>query len=189
MKRIFSVLLIGSFLITLGACLSPSGSTLEQKRDAIERMHNETLAQLYRQRPTAESVIDKAAGYAVFSNVNAYFFLGGGLGYGVAVNQSTSQRTYMKMAQGGLGLGVGIQDIRVVFVFHSARAFNDFVTNGWEFGAQADAVAKAREKGGAFTGEVSVDAETTMYTMSESGLMAKVNLAGSKYWRDDTLNF
>ena len=76
-----------------------------------------------------------------------------------------------------------------MFVFHSAKALNAFVTSGWEFGGQADAAAKARDKGVAATGEVSIDAETTMYTMSESGLMAKVNLAGTKYWKDDNLNY
>ncbi|MGK2943451.1 MAG: YSC84-related protein [Desulfuromonadales bacterium] len=93
------------------------------------------------------------------------------------------------MAQIDLGFGLGVQDIRVVFVFHSERALNSFVYNGWEFGAQADAAAKAREKGAAITGEVSIDAETSMYTMTESGLMAKINLAGTKYWRDDNLNY
>ena len=56
-------------------------------------------------------------------------------------------------------------------------------------GGSADAAAKARDKGAAITGEVSIDAETTIYTMSESGLIAKVNLAGTKYWRDDSLNY
>ena len=81
-----------------------------------------------------------------------------------------------------------VQDVRVVFVFHSARAYMDFVNSGWEFGAQADAAAKARNKGVSATGEVSIDAETTMYTMSEAGLMAKANLAGTKYWQDQSLN-
>ncbi|MCK5668437.1 MAG: hypothetical protein KAI15_05080, partial [Gammaproteobacteria bacterium] len=96
---------------------------------------------------------------------------------------------YMRMAQVDLGLGIGVQDIRVVFVFHSARALNSFVDSGWEFGGQADVAAKARDKGAAATGEISIDAETSMYTMAESGLMAKVNLAGTKYWKDDNLNF
>ena len=189
MKKMFALILCATVFLTLSACLSPSGGTLEQKRDAIERMHNETLFQLYRQRTSAESVISKAVGYAVFSNINAYFFVGGGAGYGVAVDQSSGQRTYMKMAQVGAGLGIGIQDIRVVFVFHSARAYNSFINNGWEFGGQADAAAKAREIGGALTGEFSIDAETSMYTMTEAGLMAKVNLAGTKYWKDDYLNY
>ena len=190
MKKNLLLILSVVLLVSLSACLAPSGDTPEQKRAAIQRMHNETLGQLYRQRPTAESVVSKAAGYAVFSNVNAqYIFVGGGGGYGIAVNQSSGQKTYMKMAQAGLGLGLGVQDVRVVFVFHSAQAFNSFVNSGWEFGGQADAAAKARDKGGAVTGEVSIDAETTMYTMSESGLMAKVNLAGTKYWKDDNLNY
>ncbi len=95
----------------------------------------------------------------------------------------------MKMVQGGLGLGLGVQDVRVVFVFHSERSYMNFVNRGWEFGGQADAAAKAEDKGVAATGEVSIDSETTMYTMSEAGLMAKVNLAGTKYWRDDSLNY
>ncbi len=190
MKRFLLLILSATILVSFNACLAPSGDTLEQKRAAIDRMESETLSQLYSQRPTAESVVKKAAGYAVFSNVNAqYLIIGGGGGYGVAVNHSTGQRTYMKMAQIDIGLGLGVQDIRVVFVFHSPRALNSFVYSGWEFGAQGDAAAKARGKGAAITGEVSIDAETTMYTMSESGLMAKINLAGTKYWQDNNLNY
>ena len=190
MKKLILVILIAVVVLPLNACLAPSGETSEQKRVAIQRMHDETLSQLYRQRPASEDIVSKAAGYAVFSNVNAhFFFLGGGGGYGVAVKQSNAQKTYMRMAQVDLGLGIGVQDIRVVFVFHSARALNSFVDSGWEFGGQADVAAKARDKGAAATGEISIDAETSMYTMAESGLMAKVNLAGTKYWKDDNLNF
>jgi lipid-binding SYLF domain-containing protein len=190
MKRFLLLILSAAIVVSLNACLAPSGDSPEQKRAAIQRMHSETLNQLYRQRPTSESVVSKAAGHAVFSNVNAQFtFFGGGGGYGVAVNPSSGQNVYMKMAQADLGFGFGIQDVRVVFVFHSERAFNSFITSGWEFGGQADAAAKARDKGVAATGEISIDAETTMYTMSESGLMAKVNLAGTKYWKDDNLNY
>lgn len=187
-KRVFVGLSL-LLLFILPSCLSPQGQTAEQKRSAILSMHDETLGRLYAQRPTAKEVVDKSAGYAVFSNVNAqYLVIGGGGGYGVAVDRSSGYKTYMKMAQVGLGPGLGVQDIRVVFVFHSPRAYMSFVNKGWEFGAQADAAAKARDKGLAATGEISIDAETTMYTMSEAGLMIKVNLAGTKYWQDGALN-
>lgn len=188
MKRFLPMILSMLLLVFLAACLAPSGSTPGQKRAAIDRMHDETLAQLYRQRPTAQDILGKAAGYAVFSNINVQgLFLGGGAGYGVATSPS-GQKTYMQMAQAGLGIGLGVQDIRVVFIFHSPRAYNSFVTSGWEFGGQADASAKARDKGAAATGEVSIDSETTMYTMTEAGLMAKINLTGTKYWKDEGLN-
>lgn len=185
---LFAVMIL--IVLPLCACLAPRGETPDQKRAAIVNMHDETLARLYQQRPTASDVIENAAGYAVFSNVNAlYLIVGGGGGYGVAVDRSSGHKTYMKMAQIDLGLGLGVQDIRVVFVFHSARAYMNFVNSGWEFGAQADAAAKARDKGVAATGEISIDAETTIYTMSEAGLMVKINLAGTKYWKDDKLNY
>lgn len=154
------------------------------------RMHDETLARLYQQRPNSKDILGKASGYAVFSNVNAqYFIVGGGGGYGVAVSHVTGQKIFMKMAQVDLGPGLGAHDIRVIFVFHSQRAMDAFVYNGWEISAQADAVATARDKGSAANGEISIDAETTMYAIAEAGLMAKVNLAGSKYWLDDSLNY
>jgi len=177
-------------LLSLSGCLAPHSVTPEQKRSAIINMHDDTLSRLYLQRPTAREVIDKAAGYAVFSNVNAlYLIVGGGGGSGVAVDRSSGHKTFMKMAQVDLGFGLGVQDIRVVFVFHSARAYMSFVNSGWEFSGQADAAAKGRDKGAAATGEISIDAEKTIYTMSEAGLMAKVNLAGTKYWKDDSLNY
>jgi lipid-binding SYLF domain-containing protein len=189
MRRVLSSVLSLAILVVLSACWSPSGSTPNQKRAVIDNMQNETLRQLYSQRPEARDIIAKAAGYAVFSNINVQvLLLGGAGGYGVAVRQPSGERTYMKMAQVDVGPGLGLHDIRVVFVFLSTQAYNNFVSRGWEFGAQADAAAKARDKGSAATGEVSIDAETTMYTLSESGLMAKINLAGTKYWRDETLN-
>lgn len=189
MKKSLIAVLAVLLLLTLSACLAPRASSPEDKRAVINSMHDETLARLYEQNPASREIISKAAGYAVFSNVHAlYLFLGGGGGYGVAVDQSSGQRTYMKMAQVDVGLGLGVQDIRVVFVFHSDRAYMNFVNIGWEFGGQADAAAKAPNKGVAATGAVSINAETTMYTMSEAGLMAKVNLAGTKFWRDESLN-
>ncbi len=174
----------------VSGCLSPRGETLASKRTAIESMRQETLAELYRQRPAARGNIERADGYAVFSNINAQIvYLGGGGGYGVAVDQATGRQTYMKMAQVDVGLGLGVQDIRVVFVFHSRQAFERFVTSGWEFGGQADAAAKAQDRGGSATGEVSISSEVGIYTMTKAGLMAKVNLTGSKYWKDAKLNY
>ncbi len=51
-------------------------------------------------------------------------------------------------------------DFRAVFVFHDRGAMQDFVTNGWEVGAHADAAAKAGDKGGAVGGEIVLDGIT-----------------------------
>lgn len=188
MKRISILLTCLLIALSLVACSAP-GKTRSEQIATVQKMKNDTLKELYRQRPSAKGVVSRAYGYAVFSNVSGqYVFFGGGSGYGVAVNKQTGKQTYMQMAQVGVGFGLGLQDIRVVFVFHSSKAFNDFVESGWEFGGQADAAAKAAEKGGSSTGEMSVSKEIDVYTMTETGLLAKVNMSGTKYWKDSDLN-
>lgn len=188
MKKIMTLAICLVTALSMVACSAP-GKTKADQIAAVEKMKNDTLQELYKQRPSAKSVLSRSVGYAVFSNVSGqYIFFGGGSGYGVAINKKTGKKTYMQMAQVGLGIGLGIQDIRVVFVFHSSKSFNSFVESGWEFGGQADAAAKASEKGGSATGEVSVSSEMDVYTMTESGLLAKVNMAGTKYWKDSDLN-
>ncbi len=185
--RLFVVLTLSGLL---AGCLAPRGDSLTSKRAVIETMRQETLADLYRLRPAARANIQRADGYAVFSNINTLIlYLGGGAGYGMAVDQTSGRKTYMKMVQVGVGLGLGVQDIRVVFVFHSRQALERFVNSGWQFGAQADAAAKAEDRGGSATGEFTVSSEVDIYTLTEAGLMAKVNLAGSKYYKDNRLNY
>jgi hypothetical protein len=38
---------------------------------------------------------------------------------------------------------MGVEKLRVVFVFDNERAFNSFVDSGWEFGGQSSFAAKA----------------------------------------------
>ena len=84
-------------------------------------------------------------------------------------------------------MGIGAKDFRVVFVFHSDDSLKRFVDDGWAFGAQADAAAKADDKGGALGGEVTVD-NITIYQLTETGLALQVTVKGTKYWKDGSLN-
>ena len=60
----------------------------------------------------------------------------------------------MKMAEIQAGLGFGVKKFRLLWVFETEQAFNNFVNSGWEFGAQATASAKAGDKGAAYQGAV-----------------------------------
>lgn len=186
-KKLFGLL---GLLLLLAGCLGPMRGTVEEKRAAIDEMKNQALQDLYLQNLSAEEDIRRSAGYAVFSNVNALaLFVGGGGGYGVAVYQDTGRKVYMKMAQVGVGLGLGVQDIRVIFVFHTTAALDRFVYQGWDFGAQADAAARSEGKGGSAGGEFSISSDMDAYTLTKSGLLAKINLSGTKYWQDKSLNY
>ncbi|MEZ4485040.1 MAG: hypothetical protein R2864_10760 [Syntrophotaleaceae bacterium] len=69
-------------------------------------------------------------------------------------------------------LGLGVKDFRAVFVFHDTETMNRFTEKGWAFGGQADAAAKASDKGAAVGGEAVID-NITIYQLTESGLASR----------------
>jgi len=151
-------------------------------------MKNQVLTELYQAKPDVKSQIASAPGYAVFSNANVNLVLASfGGGFGVARNNKTGTDTYMKMGEVGVGLGLGVKDFRVVFVFHTDKSLSNFIENGWAVGAQADAAAKASDKGAAVGGEITAD-NITIYQLTETGLALQATIKGTKYWKDETLN-
>ncbi|MCO7226460.1 YSC84-related protein [Pleionea sp. CnH1-48] len=185
--RFIQIILAVSLLIILSACASTGGQTAAQKRQNIIKMRNQVLQELYQHKPSAKSMIASAPGYAVFSNGNVnIIFLSVSGGYGVVTRKNASN-VYMKMAEAGIGLGLGVKDFRAVFVFHDNNTLDQFIKHGWQFGAHADAAAKASEQGAAVAGEMLVD-NITVFQITESGLALQATLKGTRYWKDDELN-
>jgi lipid-binding SYLF domain-containing protein len=94
----------------------------------------------------------------------------------------------MKMVSAGGGLGVGVKDYRVIFVFGSDKALSQFLNSGWSASAQTDAAAKAGEKGGAYSGAIEVAPDVWVYEITKNGLALQLTLQGTKYYKDDDLN-
>ena len=171
----------------LAACVS--GSTAQDKRQNVQEMRTETLAKLYAAEPGARDHIAKSRGHGVFSNVGVnVILLSAGGGWGVVRDNRNGRDTYMKMGSAGIGLGLGVKDFRGVFVFTTARALDQFVNRGWDASAQADAAAKAGEKGGAWAGAVDVAPGIKLYQLTEHGLALQATIQGTKYWKDSELN-
>jgi lipid-binding SYLF domain-containing protein len=174
-------------LMFLQGCSAP-GSSGQEKRSAIESMRQTVLADIYKLKPELRAQVNSAPGYAVFSNVNInIIFFSAGSGYGEVINNSTGHKTYMKMGEAGLGFGAGAKDFRALFIFKNKAAMNRFVNIGWTFGAQADAAAKAGDKGGAIAAEAIADG-ITVYQLTENGLALQATVKGTKYWKDNSLN-
>jgi lipid-binding SYLF domain-containing protein len=159
------------------------------KQEDIQKVEQQTLLQLYQAQPLAKAAIERAAGYAVFSDMGfKILFAGSGNGQGVVVNNQTEQKTYMKMVELQAGLGFGISKFRNVFVFITKAAINSFINSGWQFGGQATAGAKTADSGGAMQGAVTVDNDIWMYQLTEEGLNVSVTVTGAKYYKDASLN-
>jgi len=93
----------------------------------------------------------------------------------------------MRMAEVGMGFGLGVKDFRSIFIFHDKKTMNEFIESGWEFGAQADAAAKTSDKGAAIGAEIMIDG-ITIYQLTKAGLALQATVKGTKFWKNDKLN-
>ena len=145
----------------------------ESKRMKLDETAEEALQALFAEHPKAKDLYDKSYGWAVFDNLKLAFGISGGGGNGVAKAKETGQKTYMKMGTGGIGFGLGANKYQVIFLFQDPKTFDNFVNKGW----QADAGATTNFVNG-----------LAIYQMTEKGLMANADIAGTKYWKNDKLN-
>ncbi len=176
-------------LAFLSGCSPNAKLSIDEQRQAVTDMETETLARLYKEEPATKNKIKKAAGYGVFSNANInLIFVSAGGGYGIVTDNSTGKKTYMKMALGGIGLGLGAKDYRQVLIFNSKKILNKFIESGWEFGGHADAAAQAGEKGGELSAEGAIGKDIEAYSMTETGLALQATVAGTRYWKNEKLN-
>jgi lipid-binding SYLF domain-containing protein len=176
-------------VILLAGGLARAGDSPDEKRTKTRKMAAQTMQDLYKLEPTAQGAIQKAAGYAVFNNMGTnILLLSTARGSGIAVNSKTKQETFMKMISAGAGLGIGVKDYRVVFVFGTEKALNQFLDSGWSGSAQSDAAAKAGDKGAAYSGAVEVAPQVYVYQITKNGVALQLTLQGTKYYKDDDLN-
>jgi lipid-binding SYLF domain-containing protein len=161
----------------------------QKERQEIRKQSKDILARLYKSQPSAKAAVQKAAGYATFSNFGLKIFVAGsGKGEGVAVDNKTKKETFMKMFEIQAGLGFGAKKFSLVWVFDTPAAFNGFVDSGWELGAQTSAAATTGDKGGALQGAIPVGQGVWVYQLTDKGVALELTAKGTKYYKDDDLN-
>jgi len=164
--------------------ITPDATTKAQERQTINNNAQKALSRLFRESKEAKKLYDKGAGYAVFDSREFAFLIKTGFGTGVAVNKTNNSRTYMKMASGGLNIGGGVKYLQVIFIFPTTKTLNNFINKGWTAEGDASAV------GGKDSSEVGITLAdgTKIYQLVDTGIMLKMSIGGTKYWKDADLN-
>ena len=172
-----------------GASVWAKETTKVQKQAEVRKTANETLNRLYKLQPASKAAIEKAEGYAVFSNFGMKILVAGsGSGKGIAVNNTSKKETFMKMIEIQAGLGFGVKKFRLVWVFQTEAALNGFINSGWELGSQATAAAQYDAKGAGLAGAVAISKDVWLYQLTDDGLALELTAKGTKYYKDDDLN-
>ena len=187
--RTRAILSVFAAAVMLGVGCGAQAASKDAQRAEVRRVADQTLQRLYKLQPAAQGAIQKAAGYATFSNFGMKILVaGGGKGEGVAVNNKTKQETFMKMVEVQAGLGFGVKKFRLVWVFETQAGFDKFVNSGWELGGQATAAAQLSGQGAWAAGAMSVSPGIWLYQLTDNGLALELTAKGTKYYKDDKLN-
>jgi lipid-binding SYLF domain-containing protein len=167
----------------------PSQTEVDRTRQEIRQVSQDALTTLGQINPAARKAVERAPGYAVFSSFGVKLMVAGGTsGRGMVVDQRSRRETFMKMVQVQGGLGFGVEQDRLIFVFTEEQALRNFIDQGWEFGGQAKLSAMAEGAGGMMSGAASVAPGVYLYQLTETGLAATITVSGTKFYVDSDLN-
>jgi len=181
MRLLISILLI---CLPLLAAAGPD----EDRKENLE-MRQQVLSDLYKEKPASKAAIEKSRGYAVFSNLGINLLVvSTARGGGVLHDNRSNKDTHMKMFSAGGGIGLGVKNFSIVFVFETEKALDGFLTSGWDFSAQADAKVEADGQSEGVEAAATVVPGVKIYQMTEEGVALQATLQGTKYWKDDDLN-
>lgn len=162
---------------------------VQAEQQSIREMRTETLEKLYQLNPEAEQQVQDSKAVAVFSSLGFnIFLLSTARGGGVVQDTQTGDETFMRMFSVGGGLGMGVKDFRVVFIFHTDQAYENFLSQGWDFSGQGDGAAKVGDEGTSVDLAATVVDGVSLYQITENGLALQVTLQGTRYYRDKDLN-
>jgi lipid-binding SYLF domain-containing protein len=180
------------FLQALLVLALAAGTAMAQdkakKQAEIQKAANVALEKFYKARPALKGEVAKAPGYAVFSTYGLSFLIGGSGGSGMVHDNKTKKDTYMNMAQASAGLQLGASETEHLIIFKNAKAMQQFVEKGWEFGGGGGAAAGAAGKSAGGGGGENLIADAVFYTHTKNGFEAGGAVAGTKFWRDKELN-
>ena len=183
-----SVLLVLTVAVSMGGCATASGNSPGEKRADVQRMRAETLASLFAKHPQMRQTLGAAAGYGVFSAVSTHtIFVSSGNGFGVIRDNRNQRDTYMRALKLGGGLGVGVQDVRAIVVFHDAKVMDDVLDHGWGVTGKAEAAAKVDDKGNAGSVVITLPG-MSIYRFTQQGVQVGGAVEGAKVWKDTELN-
>ena len=186
------IIIMNKLLLSLSIFLLISLTAVSHAAEDFSKSIN-----TFKESPATQPFFSNAYGYAVFPTIG-----NGGLGIGGAhgngqVYQSGKVTGTTSMTQITIGLQAGGQAFSQIIFFEDKRAYNEFTSGEFEFGAQATAVAitagaqaqagsggtSASAGGGGGAGKQKAKYQNGMavFTYAKGGLMYEASVGGQKF--------
>ena len=184
--RLFSLTLA----LLLLASLPVFAKSLDEERAELQEKREWTLGKLYEEIPSARYAVENSYGYAVLNNTGVKILvLGSSHGRGTAVNNETGEEVFLRMQEGQAGLGLGVKEYALIFIFDTPEAWEGFVrSSGWKASGAATAAANDGVNGDSFEGAAVVGDGIWVYQLTTKGLALELAIKGTRIYPDKDLN-
>lgn len=184
-----SRLIILTLTLLLALSVTAFAKSAAQQRAEIQDLHVQALEHLYDVTPNAHDTISSAYGYATLSATGSQLgLLGSAHGRGLAVNNHTGEQLYLKMESYQLGIGLGVKEYDLIFVFGTKEAWDSFISGKFKVGGEAEVAATDGYAGGAIEGADIIAKDTWVYQVTTKGLAVGAAIKGLSIYPNRKLN-
>jgi len=184
MRKLLLSLLALTLLASSGLALADAAEEAKADQATMKKFRDSDVVQKFEKN---------AYGYAVFPTIGkAGIGLGGAYGKG-RVYVAGKRTGATSMTQVSIGFQLGGEAYSELVFFQDKRAYDDFTSGNFEFGAQAQAIAITSSAGASATttgstanantaqADVSYDKGMAIFIMGKGGLMYEASVGGQKF--------
>ncbi|MBQ6976076.1 MAG: lipid-binding SYLF domain-containing protein [Selenomonadaceae bacterium] len=176
-------------LMTVTTFAATSQEKINKERAEINELATKALKNLYDKVPSSERVIHNCYAYATLSNTGMKLgIFGDAHGRGLAVNNVTGEKVYIRMKEMGIGIGLGVKEYDLIFVIANEKAWNSFISGDIKLGGSAEAAASDGKTGESIEGASIAANGIWVYQMTKKGLALEASIKGTKIYADKKLN-
>ena len=190
MKKFFSRLVF----LTLICLFATSAMTFAKEspaetRATLDKMSGEVLGRMYAKYPESKSAVKNAYGYCTISSSSVKVgFWGSDRGRGLAYNQKSGKKIYMKMKEVSVGLNFGAKEYDLLFIIQNQTAWDRFISGNVKFGSEVSAQASDGVNGKTFANATVVANGVWVYQLDKKGLAVELSFKGARISPYRTLN-
>ena len=187
-RRFVQLILFALILMTAGSAFAAK-KTPDQQRAELNEMSTKVLERMYQKYPVSRSAVRDIYAYCTISASSVKWgFWGDDRGRGVAVNNQTGQRIYVKMSEVSVGVNFGAKEYDLLFLITNKAAWDRFISGNIKFGTEASAQASDGASGASFADATIVADGVWVFQLDKKGLAFELTLKGAKISPYKTLN-
>ena len=182
MKK-FSLRLILTALVVMVAtsAVTFAKETPDQERAKLDQMSVAVLDRMFDKYPNTYRAVQDAYGYCTISSSSVKLGLwGSDRGRGVAVNNVTGQKIYMKMREVTIGINIGAKEYDLLFIITNKTAWERFISGNIKFGTEITAAATDSVTGAAYANAQHIADGVYVYQVDKKGLALELTFKGAR---------